>query len=193
MTVSRRGFLKAALASGAGVTLSPLAEAAGVSQPRPAEGVPGLIHVTDLFHPHGDPDDHFDLACAYALAARGNIDLRGLVIDYPPDFRPGDPAAAAVAQLNWLSGLAVPMAIGTSRRLAHRKDPLVNAPKQETAAVAFIIRQLRAAETPRGVGVRGIGGRHRGRRPARAGRCSGPKCAGGVSQQRIGARQPGEA
>ena len=25
------------------------------------------IHETDLFRPHGDPDDHFDLACQFAL------------------------------------------------------------------------------------------------------------------------------
>ena len=27
------------------------------------------IHSTDLFHPHGDPDDHYDLATAFAMAA----------------------------------------------------------------------------------------------------------------------------
>jgi hypothetical protein len=48
-----------------------------------------LIHVTDLFHPHGDPDDHFDLASVYALALQGRFDLRGIVIDYPPGFRAG--------------------------------------------------------------------------------------------------------
>lgn len=145
MITSRRGFLKATLASGAGVALSPLGQA--VSPPQRTPGTP-VIHMTDLFHPHGDPDDHFDLACAYALAARGNFDLRGVVIDYPPDFRQGDPAVVAVAQLNWLTGQAVPIAIGTSRRLAHRKDALADAPRQETAAVEFIIRQLRAADRP---------------------------------------------
>lgn len=29
-----------------------------------------LIHQTDLFRPHFDPDDHWDLACVFALAAR---------------------------------------------------------------------------------------------------------------------------
>ena len=43
-----------------------------------------IIHQTDLFHPHGDPDDHFDLAAVFALAAQGRLDLRGIVIDYPP-------------------------------------------------------------------------------------------------------------
>jgi hypothetical protein len=29
------------------------------------------LHQTDLFRPHADPDDHWDLACVYALAAHG--------------------------------------------------------------------------------------------------------------------------
>ena len=112
-----------------------------------ASGVP-LLHVTDLFHPHGDPDDHFDLAVAFALAQRRAFELRGVVIDYPPAFRAGDPAVAAVAQMNRLAGLAVPVAIGTSLTLKSRKDALPDAPAVETAAVRFIHAQLRAAERP---------------------------------------------
>ena len=26
-----------------------------------------VLHTTDLFRPHMDPDDHWDLACIYAL------------------------------------------------------------------------------------------------------------------------------
>ena len=128
------------------------ATAAGLSaraepQSAAALGTP-LLHVTDLFHPHGDPDDHFDLAVAYALALRGAFDLRGVVIDYPPAFRPGDPAVVAVAQMNRLAGLSVPLSIGTSLRLKNRKDALAGAPAQETAAVRFIHAQLRAAVRP---------------------------------------------
>lgn len=143
--MNRRKFLEAnavALLGGA------LASGITMAAAPPNGGRVPLIHVTDLFHPHGDPDDHFDLACAYALAMRGDFDLRGVVIDFPPDFRPGDPAVAAVAQMNWMTGLAAPVAIGTSRRLANRKDSLANAPRQETAAVEFIVRQLRAADRP---------------------------------------------
>jgi len=32
-----------------------------------------MLHVTDLFRPHIDPDDHWDLACVYALACRGGM------------------------------------------------------------------------------------------------------------------------
>ena len=138
-------FLKASVVSGLGAAVAPLSVVAQTGGPG---GKTPLIHVTDLFHPHGDPDDHFDLACAYALAQRGAFDLRGVVIDYPPDFRPGDPAVVAVAQMNRLSGLSLPVAIGTSRRLSGRKDAMPDAPAQETAAVRFIIGLLRAAERP---------------------------------------------
>jgi len=107
-----------------------------------------LLHVADLFHPHGDPDDHFDLAVAYALARRGNFDLRGVVIDYPPTFRAGDPAVVAVAQMNRLAGFSVPVSIGTSLRLKNRRDTLPDAPTQETAAVQFICTQLRISPRP---------------------------------------------
>ena len=40
-----------------------------------AKPVPTL-HVTDLFRPHNDPDDHWDLATQYALACQGRVDLR---------------------------------------------------------------------------------------------------------------------
>jgi len=45
-----------------------------VAAPRP---VP-VLHLTDLFHPHDDPDDHIDLACLFGMR---DIDLRGVVFD----------------------------------------------------------------------------------------------------------------
>lgn len=149
---SRRSLLKAGAAAGLGTWLASGASAvwsataagaaAGDACPTP------LIHVTDLFHPHGDPDDHFDLASVYALALQGRFELRGVVIDYPPGFRAGDPAVVAVAQMNRLAGLAVPVALGTSRAMAGRRDALPDAPPRETAAVRFLIAQLRAAPRP---------------------------------------------
>lgn len=144
MLTSRRSFLKMS-AVAAGAVAGPVARAA---QPQAVAAGAPLIHVTDLFHPHGDPDDHFDLAVAYALTLRGAVDLRGVVIDYPPEFRPGDPAVVAVAQMNRLTGQAVPVAIGTSLKLKNRRDALEGASARETAAVRFIHAQLRAAERP---------------------------------------------
>ena len=74
-----------------------------------------MIHVTDLFRPHNDPDDHWDLACVYSLAAQGKVDLRGIMIDYPDPERANDPDVLAVAQLNYLNGKAVPVIVGSPR------------------------------------------------------------------------------
>lgn len=80
-----------------------------------------VIHQTDCFHIHADPDDHWDLACQFALAYLDWIEFKGVLIDYPPyakmsDYYSGDPAIAAVQQLNYLSGQFVPVAIGTEKR-----------------------------------------------------------------------------
>ena len=37
-----------------------------------------VIYCTDLFQPHDDPDDHFDLATLYAMP---ELDIKGVVLD----------------------------------------------------------------------------------------------------------------
>ncbi len=71
---------------------------------RNGKPLPYLVHMTDLFHPHGDPDDHFDLALAFALHSLGYLELGRVICDYPPAHRAGDPALCAVAQLNEITG-----------------------------------------------------------------------------------------
>lgn len=70
-----------------------------------------LIHVTDLYHPHVDPDDHFDLAQIFALSKKGYIDLEHIVIDYPKDEF-GSPALCSVYQLNSICKKNVHVSIG---------------------------------------------------------------------------------
>lgn len=41
------------------------------------------IHQTDLFRPHNDLDDHYDLACQFALAKMGYMNLKLILIEYP--------------------------------------------------------------------------------------------------------------
>ena len=50
-----------------------------------------VVHQTDLYRPHQDPDDHWDLACQYALAKLGRQRLGGILLDYPYEGGPGDP------------------------------------------------------------------------------------------------------
>ncbi|HPP53970.1 MAG TPA: hypothetical protein PK777_13540, partial [Thermoguttaceae bacterium] len=75
-------------------------EPASAKQTAPAqeERGPSVIHITDLYRPPGDPDDHFDLACAFALAKQGYIELVAVVIEAPKADFAGDPDVMAVAQ-----------------------------------------------------------------------------------------------
>ena len=101
-------------------------QAAGATKaPKP------LVHTTDLFRPFNDPDDHWDLATAYALACQGDLDLLGVLTDNPENFEQSpellkvlasfvddahvarSPDVAAVAQLIYLTERAVPITTGT--------------------------------------------------------------------------------
>ena len=42
-----------------------------------AASVP-VIYCTDLFHPHDDPDDHFDLATLFALP---ELEVKAILLD----------------------------------------------------------------------------------------------------------------
>jgi len=124
--------------------------AADAAAPRPAGQQPPLvIHATDLFRPHGDPDDHWDLATLYALAAQNRVDLRAVLIDYPPPRRgKADPDVAAVAQMNYLTGKAVPAVVGCPREMKKRTDTLPDASPREMAGVELLIQMLREAPRP---------------------------------------------
>ena len=113
-----------------------------------AAGTP-FIHVTDLYRPHIDPDDHWDLACVYALAHRGDIALKGIVIDHPPADRRGhNPDIAAVAQMNRITGLSVPVVTGSPYAAKSRNDAQPSAGISELQAVRMILDVLRASERP---------------------------------------------
>jgi hypothetical protein len=108
-----------------------------------------FIHVTDLHRPHCDPDDHWDLACVFALAYHGDIDLKAVVIDYPPVRRPEcNPDIAAVAQMNRITGLAVPVVAGCPLPMKSRNDIQPDATPSDHHAIATVLSILRSAEKP---------------------------------------------
>ncbi len=145
MRLSRASFavsLAALLGGGSGAR-------SGEAEARPpgqALRPPPVIHVTDLFRPHNDPDDHWDLATQFALAARGDIELRAVLIDFPPARPPRAPDLAAVAQLNRLAGLAVPVAVGTSRGPGH--DAAAPPTPVERQGVDLLLRLLAETDRP---------------------------------------------
>jgi hypothetical protein len=115
-----------------------------------------VIHVTDLYRPHIDPDDHWDLACVYALAHRGDIDLRAVLIDYPPAGRDGhDPDIAAVAQMNRVTGLAVPVAVGSPTPMKSPEETQFDADAAAHQGVRLILDTLRTAKRPVVINVTG--------------------------------------
>jgi len=142
--LTRRGIL--------GMTVAGLA--AGVLMPRPAYGAGPekrkarrpVLHATDLFRPHGDPDDHWDLACVYALALRGDLDLKGVVIDYPRPER--NPDTAAVAQMNLMTGTYVPIAVGSGLAMKSRQDTQAEAPARDLQGVRMLLEVLEQSPQP---------------------------------------------
>lgn len=107
-----------------------------------------LIHQSDLFHPHEDPDDHWDLACVYALAHAGHFDLQGVLIDHPPAGHPGTPDAMGIAQLNRITGLSVPFSVGSSIPVRTRGEKADGQPASERHGVDFLLRILRESPAP---------------------------------------------
>ena len=123
----------------------------------PNQKVP-VVHVTDLFRPHNDPDDHWDLACVYALAYQGEIDLRGIVIDSPParkNNRAWNPDVQAVAQMNYLTGFAVPVAVGCSEPMKSRDDTKEKASPSDLNGVRLILNVLRESSKPVVINITG--------------------------------------
>jgi len=115
----------------------------GARAEKPAPRVP-VLYCTDLFHPHDDPDDHFDVACLYALE---ELDVRGIVLDQG-DRQARAPGRIPVSQLNHLTGRNVPCATGLSVPLASPKDTGAGQPAPHQAGVELMLRVLREAERP---------------------------------------------
>ena len=96
------------------------------------QSIQPVILVSDLMRPFDDPDDHWDLATAFALAYSGAIDLKGMIIDSPENeayIENKNPDVAAVAMLNYITGLHVPVVTGSPHPLKNKFD------KQEYALV----------------------------------------------------------
>jgi len=107
-----------------------------------------VIHATDLYHPHADPDDHFDLASLYALSQWGLLDLKGIMIDYPGRADLSDPDVLGVAQMNYYTGLAVPVIIGTSSRMKNRNDVAEGAARSDLHGITWLLNTLRNSPEP---------------------------------------------
>jgi hypothetical protein len=154
MTVlPRRSFFKAAAGCAAAIW-GATRRASPSGAPAPKKPKVALLHATDLFRPHNDPDDHFDLATAYALAAQGRISLLAVMIDHPPAGLAADPDVLAVAQMSRITGLSAPVLTGSLRR-PDPSDASAAGDAKDAAGAMAILEHMRRSTLPVAISIVG--------------------------------------
>jgi hypothetical protein len=103
-----------------------------------------VIHCTDLYHPHQDPDDHFDLATIYAIP---ELEVKAVILDHGGEQkkRPGE---VAVKQMNRITGQNVPWAIGLATNLKTPGDQGLEDGPEFQQGVELILKTLRESDKP---------------------------------------------
>ena len=88
-----------------------------------------VVLTTDLYHKHADPNDHWNLASMFSLAYQGLIRFAGIMCDDDRSIKEdgsflhfGDPSVQSVAQMNFITGMAVPVGFGSRRPIKTRRD-----------------------------------------------------------------------
>lgn len=121
-----------------------------------------LIYTSDLYHPHCDPDDHFDLASVYALVQQGEFDIKGVLIDYPRVdlaedniWGQGDPDVIGFTQLNMVTGMIIPSAIGSSVLMKSEDQILIGFSNIDRYGVDMVIKMLEQVEQPAVIHITG--------------------------------------
>jgi hypothetical protein len=109
----------------------------------PTNAIP-VIYCTDLFHPHVDPDDHFDLATLYGLA---ELDVKAIILDQG-EKQLQRPGKIPVSQLNRLTGRHVPAAAGLALKLRSPSDQGLDQEDRFQGGVRLILETLRACPGP---------------------------------------------
>jgi hypothetical protein len=110
----------------------------------PASPPVPVIYCTDLFHPHDDPDDHFDLAALYVLP---DLDVKCIVLDQG-EQQAQRPGRIPIAQLNHLTGRNLPSFPGLAKPLRDPADRGLDQPDQFQGGVRAILDTLRASDRP---------------------------------------------
>jgi len=103
-----------------------------------------LIYCTDLFHPHDDPDDHFDLANVFAMP---ELDIKGIILDLGAKQKK-KPGRIPMEQMLRLTGRKIPYATGLRDKLKSPNDKGLDQPKEDQGAVELILKILRESSEP---------------------------------------------
>lgn len=103
-----------------------------------------IVYSSDLFHPHDDPDDHYDLATLFAIP---EFDIRAVLLDLG-DRQRLKPGRVPLEQMIRITGRRVPYAAGLSARLRSPEDKALDRPPADQEGVNLLLRALRAADGP---------------------------------------------
>lgn len=114
-----------------------------------------VILTTDLYHRHADPNDHWNLASMYALAHLGYINFVGIMCDDDRSIKEdgsflhfGDPSVQSIAQLNYITGMAVPIGFGSRRPIKKAEDlDAVLAEGRKISSVTLLLNALERTKT----------------------------------------------
>ncbi len=110
-----------------------------------------ILYTTDLYHPHDDPDDHYDLLTLFALP---EFDIRGIVIDMGERGQ-GRAGVEALLQVMHLTGRTAPYAVGLAGNLESPEDTAEAQHTSGQGGVDLILKVLRETEKPVTVFVTG--------------------------------------
>ena len=113
-----------------------------------------VILTTDLYHRRADPNDHWNLASMYALAYKEYINFAGIMCD---DDRAlandgsflhfGDPSVQSVEQLNYITGMAVPVGFGSRMPIKKKEDlDTVLKSNKKISSVTLLMDTLQRSE-----------------------------------------------
>lgn len=132
--------------------------AASCSRSAATPSIPVIV-VTDLYHPHQDVGDNFDLLTAYALP---ELDLRAIILDctelfrqpvatnaprglYPDPDGPREAGFIPVLQLNALFDRRVPFGTIPFALMKAADDPMRDAPAFQQQGIDLMLETLRAS------------------------------------------------
>ncbi len=103
-----------------------------------------IIYTTDLYHPHQDPDDHFDIATLFAIP---EFKILAIVIDLGEKGK-GRAGTVPLEQIMYLSGVTAPYATGLAENLSDPNDTGQGQPAAAQKGVELILDALRRSEEP---------------------------------------------
>lgn len=118
-----------------------------------------IIDCTDLYHPHQDVGDNFDIVAAYALP---EIDLRAVILDITARFRgpsctaagftlgggPREPGIIPLSQMNYIFDRTVPFAVSPFTQMRGPEDAMRDVPCFQQAGIELLLTTLRQSAEP---------------------------------------------